>query len=72
MEQKAPLDNAGLAQYGTLTSHLSRALKLLGLKRVLKDMTPTLQSYLEARAEPDDSQRRRSRARQNRPGRRAV
>jgi hypothetical protein len=48
MEQRAPLDAAALATYGTLTAHLCKALKMIGLKRVPRDMTPTLQSYLEA------------------------
>jgi hypothetical protein len=50
MEQDAaagsPFD---AAMYGVLTGHLARTLSQLGLKRVPRDMTPTLQSYLEAR-----------------------
>jgi hypothetical protein len=52
MEQKAPLDTADLALYGTLTAHLAQALKLLGLKRQPRDVTPTLRDYLEAK-QPD-------------------
>jgi hypothetical protein len=40
--------------YGTLTGHLARTLSLLGLKRVPKDVTPTLQGYLDAARPPDE------------------
>jgi hypothetical protein len=58
MEAKPVTELPELATYGTLTSHLTKALRVLGLKRVPKDITPTLQSYLDARAaeaERDDS-----------------
>jgi hypothetical protein len=56
MEAKPVTELPELATYGTLTSHLTRALRVLGLKRVPKDVTPTLQSYLDAVREtpPDD------------------
>jgi hypothetical protein len=44
---------ADLAQYGTLTAHLCKTLKMIGLKRVPRDVTPTLQSYLKAVSQPD-------------------
>jgi hypothetical protein len=54
MEQDAiagkPLD---ATVYGTLTGHLARTLSLLGLKRVPRDVTPTLRDYLEAARQPD-------------------
>jgi hypothetical protein len=40
--------------YGTLTGHLTRALRVLGLKRVPHDVTPTLQNYLDAARQPDE------------------
>jgi hypothetical protein len=40
--------------YGTLTGHLTRALKTLGLKREPRDVTPTLQNYLDARQQPEE------------------
>jgi hypothetical protein len=49
MEQKPVPEMAELSIYATVTSHLARVLNLIGLKRVPKDVTPTLQSYLEAR-----------------------
>jgi hypothetical protein len=45
----APLN---LTVYGILTGHLSRALKVLGLKRQPRDVTPTLQDYLNAVRQP--------------------
>jgi hypothetical protein len=46
--------------YGVLTGHLGRTLSLLGLKRQPRDVTPTLQGYLDAarRApeEPDEAE----------------
>jgi hypothetical protein len=58
MEQQtvagAPLD---LIAYGTLTGHLVRALRELGVKRQPRDVTPTLRDYLDAAqqpAEPDE------------------
>jgi hypothetical protein len=59
MEQHPAPSTADLAIYGTLTSHLARTFKLLGLKRQPRDVTPTLQSYLDsvrqrANAEADD------------------
>jgi hypothetical protein len=41
-----------VAAYGQMTGHLARALRALGLKRVLKDVTPTLATYLDASREP--------------------
>jgi hypothetical protein len=58
MEAKERPEYPEIALYGTLTSHLARTLKVLGLKRQPRDVTPTLQSYLDARAaeaERDDS-----------------
>jgi hypothetical protein len=49
MERKETTELPELAIYGTLTSHLARTLNLLGLKRVPRDVTPTLRDYLEAR-----------------------
>jgi hypothetical protein len=55
MEQAPAPSHADLALYGTLTAHLCKALKMIGLKRVPRDMTPTLSDYLEARVvEPDE------------------
>jgi hypothetical protein len=42
--------------YGTLTGHLTRALKALGLKRQPRDVTPTLQHYLDAARQEDASE----------------
>jgi hypothetical protein len=39
--------------YGVLTDRLGRCLQRLGLERRLKDVTPTLQSYLAAKAAHD-------------------
>jgi hypothetical protein len=54
MEQEAaagrPID---ATTYGTLTGHLARTLSLLGLKRVPRDVTPTLRDYLDAARAPD-------------------
>jgi hypothetical protein len=60
MEQDAitgkPLD---ATVYGTLTGYLTRTLSVLGLKRVPRDVTPTLRDYLDAARQPsteiDDS-----------------
>jgi hypothetical protein len=49
----APFD---VTAYGTLTGHLTRALKAIGLKRVPRDVTPTLRSYLDAVRQPDASE----------------
>ena len=46
MEAKERPEYPEIALYGTLTSHLARTLKVLGLKRQPRDVTPTLQSYL--------------------------
>jgi hypothetical protein len=55
MEQKAVEGGAfDAVVYGTLTGHLTRALKALGLKRAPRDITPTLQSYLAAVRQPPD------------------
>jgi hypothetical protein len=54
MEQKAaagePFD---LTIYATATGHLGRTLRLLGLKRVPRDTTPSLRDYLDAARQPD-------------------
>jgi hypothetical protein len=39
--------------YGTLTGHLNRTLNTLGLKRRPRDVTTTLQGYLDAVRRPD-------------------
>ena len=49
MEAKPITEMAELATYGTQTSHLTRALRVLGLKRQPRDITPTLSDYLAAR-----------------------
>jgi hypothetical protein len=59
MEQHPAPSTADLAVYGTLTSHLVKTLRTIGLKRLPKDVTPTLRDYLDARAqtvtnEPED------------------
>jgi hypothetical protein len=38
--------------YGQLTDRLGRCLARLGLERKARDVTPTLQSYLQAKAAP--------------------
>ena len=38
--------------YGVLCDRLGRCLQRLGLERKLRDVTPTLQSYLAAKAQP--------------------
>jgi hypothetical protein len=38
--------------YGQLTDRLGRCLGRLGLERVSRDVTPSLQSYLQAKAAP--------------------
>ncbi|MGB6711653.1 MAG: hypothetical protein WBE85_16235 [Methylocella sp.] len=38
--------------YGQLTDRLGRCLQRLGLERKSRDVTPTLQSYLQAKAAP--------------------
>jgi hypothetical protein len=53
MERETRLENIDLALYGTLTSHLCKALKMIGLKRVPHDVTPSLRGYLEAVSEPE-------------------
>jgi hypothetical protein len=50
LEAKPATELAEIALHATLTSHLARTLKVLGLKRVPKDVTPSLQDYLDARA----------------------
>jgi hypothetical protein len=50
MEAKPIMELPELSVYATMTSHLSRAFKLLGLKRAIKDVTLTLPDYLAARA----------------------
>jgi hypothetical protein len=45
-----------LIAYGMLTDRLGRALQRLGIKRIARDVTPDLQTYLTSRArqEADD------------------
>jgi hypothetical protein len=54
MEKKAadgePFDVTG---YSQLTGQLSRALRVLGLKRQPRDTTPSLRDYLDAARQPD-------------------
>jgi hypothetical protein len=54
MEAKAaagePFD---LTVYATATGHLGRTLRLLGLKRLPRDTTPSLRDYLDAARQPD-------------------
>ena len=38
--------------FGQLTDRLGRCLQSLGLKRVARDVTPTLEHYLQAKAQP--------------------
>jgi hypothetical protein len=61
MEQQAAANQTfDVTAYGTLTGHLTRALKAIGLKRVPRDITPTLQKYLEAAAtKPDEDEEER-------------
>ena len=50
--------------YGTITSHLTRTLSVLGLKREPVDVTPALHQYLDTLpTEPQDSRRSRGRER---------
>ena len=57
MDQKAAQgETYDLTCYGMLTGDLARALKAIGLKRVPRDATPTLWSYLEAARELEASQ----------------
>jgi hypothetical protein len=44
-----------VAAYVALTGRLAQMLKVLGLKREPRGVTPTLQSYLEAMREPNAS-----------------
>jgi hypothetical protein len=39
-----------LDAYGTLTDRLGRCVSRLGIKRVARDLPPTLQQYLAAKA----------------------
>ena len=53
MEQQAAKgETFDMMAYGTLTGHLTRALKAIGLKRLPRDVTPTLQGYLDAARQP--------------------
>jgi hypothetical protein len=52
MEQLPAPSAADLAQCGT-RAHLCKTLKMIGLKRVPRDVTPTLQSYIKAVSQPD-------------------
>jgi hypothetical protein len=47
MERRPP-ETFDVTAYVAMMGHLARALKVLGLKRLPRDVTPTLQSYLEA------------------------
>jgi hypothetical protein len=53
-EKSATGETFDVTAYGTLTGHLTRALKTLGLKREPRDVTPTLQNYLDARQQPEE------------------
>jgi len=54
MEQKAAAGEAfDATAYGTLTGHLTRALRTLGLKREPREEVPRLQDYLNAARQPD-------------------
>ena len=56
MEQQAARgETFDVTSYGTLTGHLTTALKAIGLKRVPRDVTPTLRDYLTAVRQPDES-----------------
>jgi hypothetical protein len=55
MERKPP-ETFNVTAYATLMGHLTRTLSLLGLKRVPKDVTPTLRDYLKAVRQPDASE----------------
>jgi hypothetical protein len=48
LESSEPFD---VTAYTTMMGHLSRTLKVLGLKRQPRDVTPTLPDYLAARAQ---------------------
>ena len=39
--------------YSTLTGQLTRTLNSVGIKRLPKDVTPTLRDYIEATREPE-------------------
>jgi hypothetical protein len=41
-----------ITDYGTVCDRLRRLCETLGLERVARDVTPTLQSYLAAKAKP--------------------
>jgi len=54
MEGEAALGKEiNLDTYGTLTDRLGRALQRLGLKRVPRDVTPSLADYLRSRQQAD-------------------
>jgi hypothetical protein len=46
-------EEVDLDRYGRAASHLRRLLETLGLRRVPRDVTPTLRSYLTAKSDPD-------------------
>jgi len=55
MEVDAVAGNAfDIDLFGQLTDRLGRCLQRLGLERVSRDVTPTLQSYLQAKAGHDE------------------
>jgi hypothetical protein len=56
LEAKPATELPEIALHATLTSHLARTLKVLGLKRVPKDVTPTLQTYVDAWAHRSESE----------------
>jgi hypothetical protein len=57
MEQKAVAgETFDATTYGTLTGYLTRTLSALGLKRVPKDVTPTLRAYLDAARQPAETE----------------
>jgi hypothetical protein len=56
LERKpAPLEPGEISSYVLMTGHLARTLRALGLKRVPRDTTPTLQAYLAAARAPAES-----------------
>jgi hypothetical protein len=45
-------DDVDVEMYGRIASHLRRILETLGVERRPRDVTPTLQSYLQAKGQP--------------------
>jgi hypothetical protein len=48
--------NLDATVYSTLTGQLTRTLTTVGIKRLPKDVTPTLQGYLDATRQPDSEE----------------